>query len=138
MDVIVLIGRILFCALFLGSGVGHLMQRNQMAQYAGSKGVPAPEVFVPLTGVQMLVGGLMVLLGIWADLGLLILIAFLVPTALLMHAFWPLEGQERSAEQAHFMKNIALSGAAFALFGLIAYVGSDLGLTITGPLFDLS
>jgi uncharacterized membrane protein YphA (DoxX/SURF4 family) len=139
MDVIVLIGRIVFCLIFLAAGVGHLMQRKQMADYATTMGVGSADVVVPLTGVQLLVGGLMVLFGIWADLGMLLLIAFLVPTAVLMHPFWKSEDlQERNVQQAAFMKNISLAGAAFALFGLIAYAGSDLGLTITGPLFNLS
>lgn len=139
MDVIVLIGRVVFCLIFLAAGVGHLTQRKQMEDYATTMGVGSAEVVVPLTGVQMLVGGLMVLFGIWADLGMLLLIAFLVPTAVLMHPFWKSEDlQERNVQQAAFMKNISLAGAAFALFGLIAYAGSDLGLTITGPLFNLS
>jgi hypothetical protein len=34
-----------------------------------------------------------------------------------------------------FLKDLALAGAALMLLALISYVGSDLGLTITGPLF---
>lgn len=139
MDVIVLIGRIVFCLIFFASAAAHLTQRNQMSNYARSMGLPNADILVPFTGVQMLVGALMVVLGIWADLGLLILIAFLVPTAVLMHPFWKMEDtQERAIQQAAFMKNISMSGAAFALFGLIGFAGSDLGLTITESLFSFS
>ena len=82
MDVIVLIGRILFAALFIGSAFGHLSQSEGMGQYAKSKGVPAARVVVILSGLLILAGGLSVLLGIWADLGALALVVFLVPTAL--------------------------------------------------------
>jgi putative oxidoreductase len=34
-------------------------------------------------------------------------------------------------------KDLALAGAALMLLALIAHTGSDLGLTITGPLFDI-
>lgn len=40
MDVLVLIGHIFFCALFLVSAMGHLAQTAGMAGYAKSKGVP--------------------------------------------------------------------------------------------------
>jgi uncharacterized membrane protein YphA (DoxX/SURF4 family) len=139
MDVIVLIGRILFVAIFLASGFAHLGQARNMAGYVGSMGVPSPMLAVQVSGVQMLVGGLMVLLGIWMDLGFLILAAFLVPAALLIHPFWKIEDPvQLNVERAQFMKNIALTGACLAQFAFVAYLGPDLGLTITEPLFDLS
>ncbi|MFD6355384.1 DoxX family membrane protein [Nocardia tengchongensis] len=139
MDVLVLIGRILFALLFLGSGFGHLAQRAAMAQYAQFKGIPMPTLAVPASGLLLLAGGLSVLLGVWADLGALLLILFLVPTAFLMHAFWKeTDPEAKQAEMVHFNKDIALAGAALMLFAFFAYTGDDLGLTLTGPLFSLS
>ena len=139
MDVIVLIGRILFAALFIGSAFGHLSQSEGMGQYAKSKGVPAARVLVILSGLLILAGGLSVLLGIWADLGALALVVFLVPTALIIHAFWKeTDPQSKQMEMVQFQKDLALAGAALMLFAFFAHVGDDLGLTITGPLFDLN
>jgi putative oxidoreductase len=138
MDLIVLIGRILFSALFLGSAFAHLTQSQGMGAYAQAKGVPMARVSVLVTGVMLALGGLMVLLGIWPDLGALLLVAFLVPAALLMHAFWKeTDPQARQGEMIHFQKDLALAGAALMLFAFFAYVGDDLGLTVTGPLFHL-
>src|SRR5215475_1865923 len=109
MDVIVLIGRILFVTLFLFSAVGHLTQRQVMAGYASSKGVPSSELAVLVSGVLLALGGLMVLLGIWADLGALLLVIFLVPTAVLMHGFWrESDAQARQMEMIQFNKDVAL------------------------------
>lgn len=139
MDILVLIGRVLFAALFLGSAFGHLTQTSAMAGYAGSKGVPAPKLATVGSGVLLALAGLSILLGIWADLGALLLIIFLVPTALLMHAYWKeSEPQSRQLEMIMFQKDIALAGAALMLLALFAYAGSDLGLTITEPLFSIS
>src|SRR3546814_18773666 len=88
MDVVVLIGRILFALLFLGSGVAHITQRQMMTGYAASKKVPAAGVLVLASGVLIVVGALMVAVGVWPDLGALLLAAFLVPTAFLLHGFW--------------------------------------------------
>jgi uncharacterized membrane protein YphA (DoxX/SURF4 family) len=137
-DVIVLIGRLLFAAIFLGSGVAHLTQTRDMAGYVNSKGLPNASLLVQVSGVQMLVGGLMVVLGVWMDVGFLILAAFLLPAAVLFHAFWDVDDPEQlNVERAQFMKNLALAGACLALFALVAHAGADLGLTITEPLFEL-
>ncbi|MGP3968123.1 DoxX family protein [Streptomyces sp. 6N223] len=138
MDVLVLIGRILFAALFLNSAIGHLTQSKAMAGYAGSKGVPAPQATVLASGVLLLAGSLSVLLGVWADLGALLLVIFLVPTALFVHNFWTLSDTEaRQGDMVHFLKDIALAGAALMLMALFSFADDDLGLTITGPLFDI-
>lgn len=136
MDWVILAGRILFFFLFAFSAVGHLAQREAMSQYATQKGVPFASLLVPLTGVQILVGSLLVLLGIWADLGAALLVVFLVPTALTMHAFWKLsEPMERQQDQIHFLKDIALAGAALMLLGFFQQFGAELDLMITDPLF---
>jgi len=137
MDVIILIGRILFVALFLGSGVGHLTQTAGMAMYAESMGVKPGRPLVLLTGLQIVVGGLMVVLGVWPDLGALLLAAFVLPTAFLMHPFWKMEGEMAQLQQSQFMKNVALGGAALMLFAFFAYFGEEIGLMVTGPLFNL-
>lgn len=137
MDVIVLIGRVLFVAVFAGSSIGHLTQSEQMGGYAESKGVRPGQPLTVLTGLMLVVGVVSVLLGIWPDIGALLLALFVLPTAVLMHAFWKeTDPQAQQMEQIQFMKNLSLGGAAIALFGFFAGV-DDLGLTITGPLISL-
>ncbi len=136
MDVVILIGRILFVLIFFGSAFGHLTQTSGMAEYAKSRGVPMPEVAVIGGGVLMLLGGLSVLLGLWADLGALLLLIFLVPTAVVMHPFWKeTEAHTKQTEQIQFMKDMSLAGASLTLFGFFVQ-NEDLGLVITGPLFS--
>ncbi|MCK1794917.1 DoxX family protein [Streptomyces sp. XM4193] len=139
MDVLVLIGRLLFVPLFLGSAVGHLTKSGDMAQYAAAKGVPAARLAVIGSGLLQLVAGLSLLLGIWPDLGALLLVLFLLPTAVLMHNFWAQSDPgAKTAETLHFQKDLALAGAALMLFAFFAHLGDDLGLTMTGSFFDLS
>jgi putative oxidoreductase len=42
MDVVLLIARVVFAALFLVSSVAHLTQTDAMAGYAAARGVPMP------------------------------------------------------------------------------------------------
>jgi putative oxidoreductase len=136
-DVVFLIGRIVFALVFLFSGATvHLIQARQGIEYARMYRVPAPEVLVPLSGVMAVVGALFVILGIWADLGALLLIAFLLSVAFFMHAFWRETDEQMKANQmAHFMKNMALAGGALILFYVYNQLQGAAGLTITDPLF---
>ncbi|HEX6074708.1 MAG TPA: DoxX family protein [Micromonosporaceae bacterium] len=136
MDVVALIGRILFVAVFLGSGLNHLTQTAGMAGYAESKRLPAARPMVLISGVWIIVGSLMVLLGLWGDLGALMLAAFVLLTAFLFHGFWQeSDPMTRQNETAHFLKDVSLGGAALLTFVLYARFGEDLGLVITDPLF---
>lgn len=134
MDVIVLIARILFVAVFLASGIGHLKAADAMTGYAQYKKVPFPKFSVIASGVLMIVGSLSVLLGVWGDLGSLLLMVAILPIPFLMHRYWAEEGEAKQNEQVQFNKTVSLVGGALALFALFVMV-PDLGLVATAPLF---
>ena len=138
MDVVFLVGRILFVLAFLFSGSTiHLLKATQGIEYARMYRVPAPQILVPLSGIMAVLGGLSVALGVWGDLGALVLIAFLVPVAFYMHAFWKeTDPQQQANQMAHFLKNIALAGAALAFFYTWNQLQGEAGLSVTDPLFD--
>jgi uncharacterized membrane protein YphA (DoxX/SURF4 family) len=106
-----------------------------MAGYAASRGVPMAKPATLVSGVMMLLGALSVLLGVWGDLGALLLFLFLVPTAFLMHGFWrETDPTAKQMEMVQFNKDVALAGAALAFFWVFS---QDPGLTLTGPLFSM-
>ncbi len=119
MKYFVLLGRILFSAIFIMSGPGHF--KAGTIGYAASKGVPLASVAVPLSGILAIVGGLSILLGLKAKYGAWLIALFLVPVTLMIHNFWsysdPMQAQ---MQQINFMKNLAMLGTAL----LIAYFGS--------------
>ena len=136
MDIVLVIGRILFAAIFIASGIAHFTKADDMAAFAAHKGAPGGKAGVVFSGVLALLGGLSIALGVWPDLGALLLIVFLVPVSFYMHAFCkesdPMVAQ---AENASFMKNLALIGAAIILFAIVNQAQAvDAGL-ITDPLF---
>ena len=88
MDVVLVIGRVLFALLFINSGIAHLTKLEAMTGYAKYKKIPAAKLGVIVSGLMILIGGLYVALGIYADLGALLIALFLIPTSFLMHAFW--------------------------------------------------
>ena len=65
-----LLGRMLFGGYFIMSGINHFKQTNQLAQYAGAKGVPKPDAAVRATGAELIAAGASVLLGFKPKLGI--------------------------------------------------------------------
>ena len=81
MELLIPIGRLLFSLIFIQNGIGHFRQRTGITEYARSAGAPFPEIMVPVTGLMILLGGLSVLLGVYARVGAWLLVLFLIPTA---------------------------------------------------------
>jgi putative oxidoreductase len=119
MQSLALLGRTLFALVFIFSALGHFSHGT--IDYAARAGVPMASLLVPLSGVLALVGGLMVLSGFYTRLGALLLIAFLVPVTLTMHAFWNVSDPSlRQMQLVNFMKNVGLLGGAT----LLVYFGA--------------
>jgi uncharacterized membrane protein YphA (DoxX/SURF4 family) len=109
-----------------------------MAGFAESRGVRPGRPMVLLSGLQILVGSVLVLLGIWTDLGAILLALFTLATAVLIHGFWrDKEPTARYMEMVQFQKDVALAGASLILLYLAWQLEGDLAFTITDPLFDV-
>jgi putative oxidoreductase len=137
MDVLLVIGRILFAAAFVSSGFAvHIQQREQAVHYARGYGAPAPELLVPLSGIAIIVGGLLVALGLWADIGALLIIGFLAGITPIMHAFWKeTDPQQKQVQIANFTKNASLLGAAIFIFWTYNQV-QDVDASLTDALLN--
>lgn len=112
MDILFLIGRILFGGFFISSGINHFTKWEEMSAFAKAKGVPLASTAVPMTGVLLLLGGSSLLLGAYPIWGIFLLAVFLIPTSLMMHAFWTVQDpMMKMNDMVNFMKNLALLGA---------------------------
>ena len=137
MDIVLVIARVLFALIFISSGISHLTKLEAMTGYAQYKEVPAAKFSVLLSGLMILIGGLYIAFGVYADLGALLLALFLIPTAFLMHAFWKeTDPTSKQNESIGFFKDLSLAGAALIIFALVS-TGTDFGPSITGAFFNL-
>ena len=140
MDVIILIGRILFGGFFLMSGINHFAKLEAMTGYAKYKKLPAPKLGVLLSGLMLVLGGIYIILGFYTDLGLLLIAIFLVLAAVIFHNFWAeTDATAKQNEMLGFMKDIALAGGALILFALVIKHGAELdfGWVISDENFSL-
>jgi uncharacterized membrane protein YphA (DoxX/SURF4 family) len=124
-----LVGRIFVALLFVNGGIAHFTKSAAMTGYAQYKKVPAAKLSVLASGLLILVGGLFILLGVWIDLGALLLVLFLISSALIFHTFWKeTDATAKQNESTAFFKNIAMAGFALILFGITYKHGADVKL----------
>lgn len=121
MNAILIIGRIFFGLLWIGAGFAHFKNLEAMTGYAKYKKLPAAKLGVIGSGLTFLVGGILVVLGTWVDLGALLIAITVILAALIFHQYWKeTDANTKMQEQMGFNKDIALGGAALILFALVA------------------
>jgi uncharacterized membrane protein YphA (DoxX/SURF4 family) len=135
---IVLAGRILFSVFFAGiAGVGHIQRSKMMEDYGRSAGFPLPAIAGWPSGLWLIAGGLSIGLGVWPDVGTLMIAAFVIPAAFWFHRFWSVEDQMQKMTQTQlFWRNMIALGASIAMFGMFVTLGEALRFTVTAPLFN--
>jgi uncharacterized membrane protein YphA (DoxX/SURF4 family) len=133
MDAVLVIGRVLFALIFVASGINHITKAEHMTGYAQFKKVPAAKASVILSGVLFLLAAASLILGVYADLGALVLAVLLVIMAVMFHNIWTqTDPQQKQMEQIAFFKNISMAGGALVMFAALAV--SDEGARIIGPM----
>ena len=127
MDILNILGRIIFGGYFIYSGFNHFMFMKMMVGYSQSKKIPLANVAVPVTGLMLLAGGLSFLLDFHVTIGSILLLAFLLPTSFFMHNFWAVsDPMQKMGERVNFTKNFALIGALL----LFIYARQLTGVTL--------
>ena len=112
------LGRLLLSLIFLASAAGKLSNWQPPAQMIADKGLPAPDVFLSIAVVLEIVGGLMVLLGLQARWGAVLLLLFLIPATVIMHNFWALPEVQQQEQMINFMKNVSIGGGLLLVVAL--------------------
>lgn len=119
MEIIFLIARIVLGLYYLFNASNHFFQVKMMAGYAASKGVPAPEASVIVSGMLLFIGGPSILTGYKPTIGIIALVIFFIPATFIMHNFWTVSDQMmKMGEMVNFVKNIALLASAVMLLSI--------------------
>jgi uncharacterized membrane protein YphA (DoxX/SURF4 family) len=135
---IFLVGRVLFGAMFASSARGHMTNGERYSAVARRVGLPIPQVAGWPVGLWLIVADLSIILGIWPEIGALMLAVFLVPTTLLFHPFWNFsDPAERRTQMSSFARNVSLLGGCLIVFAACVALGHGLRFTIVGPVLNL-
>ena len=134
-DLLGLVARLLFLVVFVRGGYASSRHLSHTITVAARTGAPLPSLSVPASQVFLWVGVISVALGIWADIGALCLVLFLIPVTYLTHGFWRFEGQPRQVQTGNFLRNLTYLGGVLLI--LHAALVGGLPLTVTGPLLTI-
>lgn len=114
MRYVYLVGRILFSLIFITAAPRHFTHEG--IQHAADLGVPIAGLLVPISGAMALAGGLSIGTGYKTRWGAWLLVGFLVPVTLMMHAYWRLQDPVMiHVQQSMFAKNLSMLGAALLI-----------------------
>ncbi len=103
------LGRLCISAIFVITGVMHILAWHEKTAGLAAKGMPFPDFFLACAVVLMIGGGILLVTGQRINLAALALLVFMVPTTLLYHNFWsgPVDHQ---GQLIQFLKNLAIMG----------------------------
>ena len=118
-DLGILIARICLSAVYLFSGIDKLIHRADAIAELNALKLPQPELLRPLVIAVQLIGGLMVLLGVHAEIGALMLLGFTVLATLIAHKPFDHEGPARRMQFTIALEHLAICGGLL----LLAFVG---------------
>lgn len=109
-----LIGRLLFGGMLGFAAINGFRNMDAQIGYAESKGVPYTEWSVPFSNGMLAFGSIGIVLWRMPAMASGAVATFLAAITPAMHDFWEASGQERQNELNHFIKNVAMLGAAVA------------------------
>ena len=122
----------MFSFIFIGSGINHIVKAKDMTGYAKMKKLPLAALLVPLSGLVVLVGAASLILGLWIDLGALLIAGFCILSGVIFHNFWAADADSKQMEMISFLKNISIAGGALIIVAIVnKNHGIDLGPVVS-------
>lgn len=119
MEILFLVGRIIFGMFLLMNASNHFMKTDMLVGYAASKGIHSPKLAVYISGLFLLLGGLGIILGVYIEWTVLAIALFFIPVTFKMHNFWAdTDPSVRMGNQVNFMKNMAILGASLMFLAI--------------------
>lgn len=123
MNAAYMLGRILLSLVFVVAGIQKLMDIRATADMLAATKIPISDQIVPylggipkyqalgylVAGIE-LICGLMVLIGLKARWGALVLTVFTAATIILVHHFWDMSGEAFNSNLTDALKNLSIMG----------------------------
>jgi putative oxidoreductase len=104
--------------IFLQSGFEKALNYPKTLALIGARGIPEPQLLLPLAIAVLFAGAVMILIGWKARWGALLLIIFMIPATLYFHSYWSYPEALQLNQFHHFVKNLAIIGALSMILGM--------------------
>lgn len=115
---VALVGRILLAFVFVSAGYNKLWAIAATASYMASHGIPLSGVLVYGAIVAELVGGLMLMAGLYVRWVASIMGLYTVALAFIFHAYWAVPAAAMRAQHAVFFEHLSIVGGMFMVAAL--------------------
>lgn len=115
---VALVGRVLLAAIFVSAGVSKLATTAATAAYMASHGIPLSGVLVYGVIVVELIGGLMLMAGLYARLVAGVLFLYTLALALIFHAYWAVPAAEARIQRGFFFEHLSMMGGMLVVVAL--------------------
>jgi len=116
-NLLTLLGRLAFVALFLPAGLSKIGGFDATAGYIASVGLPLASFGAAVAIVVEVGGGVALLAGFYTRTAAIVLAAFTLIASVLFHAYWAMPADQAFVQQLLFFKNIAIVGGLLVLAG---------------------
>src|SRR5262245_57085417 len=111
-EVMIPVARAMLSATFILSAVRHLSDWPAALNEMSALAMPRSSLLLTGSIVLRLVGGIGVLLGFHARTCAALLVAFVLPAAVLGHSFWGVPPAKQTHEVIEFLNNLSMAGGA--------------------------
>jgi putative oxidoreductase len=136
MNALFLVARILLVLVFIIVPLQVISASGRIAGAPPLRGVPSPQASIVAVSVVAITGAALVILGLWADLGALMIAAYLVPVTLVMHAFWKFHDEpQRKSHRESLLLNVSIFGGCLILFWALNQTQHVPAALVSTPLF---
>ena len=102
-------------SVFLIMGVLKLTTFSYYVGMVTERGLPLATVAIAGAASLEILGGLAILTGFQTRIVSWILFVYLIPTSVIFHNYWTMQGALRADMEAHFFKNMAIMGGLLFL-----------------------
>jgi putative oxidoreductase len=116
------LGRILLALIFVRAGISKLGTIAATSANMTSHGIPYAHALVWGAVALELVGGLMLIAGLWTRVVAFLYFFYVLALAVIFHPYWVMSGAEAHAQQNSFFEHLAIMG------GLLYVVAFGAGL----------
>lgn len=115
-DIIDLVGRIFLSVIFLYEAYDSIAYFSQTKETMSLYGVGwQQDILLYFTIFCLILGGLLVLVGYYTNLGAILLLMYWIPVTFIVYSFWNDPIEIRRLQSIMFMKNIAIIGGLLIL-----------------------
>lgn len=115
---IALAGRILLALIFVLAGYKQIWTTTAMVATMASHGIPLPDILAYGAIVLELIGGLMLMAGLYARWLAGALCLYTLALALIFHAYWAVPATEARVEHGFFFGHLSMMGGMLMIVAL--------------------